>query len=385
MPVKRMLLLASIAPLPFLTLMQGPASGNATVLVRLAGGETADPGLVNAASHRVAGLGVIAVDVAGDPARAAARIAKKAGVAWAEPDVQLHALGRDPLRPAQWALDAINVERGWSLGGVGAPGSLSGVPIAVIDSGADTGHEDLRGRVMGCASASSGTVRDGTCRDSEGHGTHVAGIAAAATGNGRGISGVAADSPLLICRALGSQGSGSAANVAACVSWAKRKGAKVISMSLGGPPSRTLHEAIRTAWARGGPDGAVIVAAAGNDGRGNTSWPAAFSEVMSVGAVGRGGRIAPFSNSNPDVEISAPGVSVLSLRAGGGYVEMSGTSMAAPAVAGAAALLWQHSRTTSASAVRSALDRSVIDRGTTGRDPSFGFGTLDLSRGSHGR
>ena len=381
MPKRRLLLLAALAPLPLFTFLPGIARAQGTVLLRPL--HTTEGALRSLASNgqRINGLNVIAIRVAGNPAVVARQLSNQPDVAWAEPDVTLHALAGDPLRRSQWALDSINVESGWLTAGISKLPALTGPPIAIIDSGADPRHEDLRGRIIGCATATATQVREGSCDDGEGHGTHVAGIAAAATGNGRGISGVAGSSPLLICKALGSQGSGSAANVAACVTWAARKGAKVISMSLGGPASRTLHEAIQAAWARGGAGGAVIVAAAGNEGRGNTSWPAAFSEVVSVAATGRNGRVASFSDSNADVEIAAPGVSILSLRAGGGYVEMSGTSMAAPCVAGAAALLWGKQGVRTAAAVRTALDHSVVDRGARGRDPYYGFGTLDLARG----
>lgn len=380
MPVPRFLLLAALAPLPFFTLLQSKASGAGLVLVRPMNQDADTLRPLATTGRPIPGLKVFSVRVSGDPSAAAREISSHREIAWAEADVQVRASAKDPLRHSQWALDAINVESGWSSAGITLPTTIAGPPIAVIDSGADTRHEDLRGRIVGCASAQSARVREGSCGDDEGHGTHVAGIAAAATGNGRGIAGVAAASPLLICRALGPNGSGSAANVAACIAWASRKGAKVISMSLGGPPSRTIHEAVQSAWARGGSGGAVIVAAAGNDGRGNTSWPAAFSEVVSVAAVAKNGRIAPFSDSNRDVEISAPGESVLSLRAGGGYVTMTGTSMAAPLVSGAAALIWSRPGMQSAALVRTALDRAVVDRGTRGRDPSFGFGTLDLAR-----
>ena len=289
--------------------------------------------------------------------------------------------GRDPSRASQWALDAISVESGWLRAGLSNLSALSGPPIALIDSGVDASHQELRGRIRACGSSRSGRVTEGDCRDEDGHGTHVAGIAAAATGNGIGISGVAATSPLIICRALGSHNSGTADDVAACVTWAARKGAKVISMSLGGPDSRPVHAAIRAAWAGGGAAGSLIVASAGNDGPSQISYPAGYSEVVSVAAIGRDRHRARFSDTNGDVEIAAPGVDILSLKAGGGYLRMSGTSMAAPHVAGAAALLWATAPRLTAAGVRRLLDRSVSDLGSKGRDRSYGFGVLDLSQG----
>jgi subtilisin family serine protease len=123
-----------------------------------------------------------------------------------------------------------------------------------------------------------------------------------------------------------------------------------------------------------------VVSAAGNDGTTATDFPAGYPEVVSVAAVDDAGRHASFSNANDDVEIAAPGVRVLSTHRGGGYVRFSGTSMATPHVAGAAALLWgAHPRSTAA-AIRARLDTTVTDAGPAGRDPRFGLGVLDLGR-----
>jgi subtilisin family serine protease len=151
-------------------------------------------------------------------------------------------------------------------------------------------------------------------------------------------------------------------------------------MSLGGPPSQTLAAAAKTAYARGGRAGSLIVAAAGNDGDGTVSYPAGLAQVVSVAAVGPTDAVAPFSNENADVEVAAAGVEVLSARRGGGYVRESGTSMATPHVAGAAALLWAANPTAGAAAIRSRLDAAVDDVGAPGRDPAYGFGIVDLAR-----
>ncbi|TMK97189.1 MAG: hypothetical protein E6G41_18805, partial [Actinobacteria bacterium] len=152
-----------------------------------------------------------------------------------------------------------------------------------------------------CAPA-DGVVTDGDCADSEGHGTHVAGTIGALANNRAGVAGVAFNSPLIVCRALGgADGSGTVADVAACIRWAHVRGAKVISMSLGGPASRTLAEAAKTAYARGGRSGSLLVAAAGNDGDGTTEYPAGLDQVVSVAATDATDNVAPFSNQNPDV------------------------------------------------------------------------------------
>lgn len=367
-----------------------PASARAgTVIVKPARGASAHRLAISvrrATAGRTVGtiarLGLRVVRVGGDPASAAARLARSPGVAWAEPNVALHAFAggppNDPLF-SRTPLPGLGAVAAWQALGLGAFPAAGGVRVGIVDTGIDAGHEDLRGKVAACASSRDGVVTEGACADDQGHGTHVAGTIGAVAGNAVGIAGVAFSSPLVVCKALGANGSGSTADVAACLRWAHDKHARVVSMSLGGSASRTLAEAARYAWAGGGSGGSVLVAAAGNDGTGATEYPAGLPEVVSVAAVGAGDRAAPFSNHNDDVELAAPGVDVLSARLGGGYVSFSGTSMATPHVSGAAALLWDARRRATARSVRDRLDATVVDLGGPGRDAVFGFGRLDLA------
>src|SRR3954447_9100506 len=331
----------------------------------------------------VRGQGSRVVAVAGDPAAAAARIARAPGVQWAEPDAKLLALAApdDPLLAQLGGLGLIHAQAAWdALGLSDSYPADGGVPVAVVDTGIDASHEDLVGKVGACASASGGSVTEGTCADDEGHGTHVAGTIGALANNGRGIAGVAFDSPLIICKALSADGSGDTSDVAACISWAHAQGAKVISLSLGGPATNTLRAAVKAAWAGGARDGAVVVAAAGNEGNSAVDYPAGYPEVVSVAAVDDGGTHPWFSNTNDDVEVAAPGVDVLSAKLGGGYVRESGTSMATPHAAGAAALAWDEHPRSAARTIRARLDALVVDTGAPGRDADYGFGVLDLAR-----
>ena len=382
--MKRRLLRLAAAGLPAALLMMHatPAPAAGRVVFSMSSRSSASPpqlaaraAVTPAGATAITGLKLKTVAAGSDPTATARRISQMPGVAWAEPDRSYHLLASDPRRKSQWALDAIHAEQGWLLAGLNRLPSLDGVPIAIVDSGADVTHEDLKGRILACAASAQGRVREGICSDGAGHGTHVSGIAAAAAGNSLGIAGVGAGSPLIICRAIGPDGAGTSSDIAACIGWVVKKHARIISMSLGGPDSRSLSTAVETAAA----SGALIVAAAGNSGTRETEFPAGYKQVVSVAATGPKGLRAEFSNVNADVELAAPGVEILSLAPGNKYRLMSGTSMAAPHVAGAAALLWQAHPSDDAAQLRARLDRSVRDAGKRGRDPEYGFGLLDLT------
>jgi thermitase len=153
-------------------------------------------------------------------------------------------------------------------------------------------------------------------------------------------------------------------------------------MSLGGGDSTTLRNAVLSAWNNG--NGALVVAAAGNDGDATLNYPAAYAEVVSVAATDSADARASFSNANSDVEIAAPGVDILSTIRSGGYAEFSGTSMATPHVAGVAGVLRQLFPSESAAAIRSRLTSTVDDLGPAGRDSSFGFGRVNFCRAAGG-
>ena len=363
------------------------ARADGEVIVKLRHGATVRPlaaAGVRSSVGPIAGTGARLLRVAGDPAAAASRLATTRGVAWAEPNLVMRTLERPPddqRWPVLYGVRRVGAPAFWAAHLAGAFPATGGVAVGIVDTGIDAGHEDLRGKVQACGAAAEGRVSEGECADGDGHGTHVAGTIGALADNGVGVAGVAFNSPLIVCRALGGPGgSGTVADVAACIRWVHDRGARVISMSLGGPSSRTLAEAAKTAYARGGRRGALLVAAAGNDGNGVTEFPAGLPQVVSVGAIDARDAVAPFSNENADVEVTAPGVDVLSLRAGGGYVSESGTSMATPHVSGAIALLWGADPSASATTIRARLDGAVDDLGAPGRDPAYGFGVVDLAK-----
>jgi subtilisin family serine protease len=365
------------------------AHADGTVVVRLRGHASsrklAAAG-VRSTAATIAGTGARLVRVTGDPAAVAARLSHTRGVAWAEPNFAVHATAAalapdDPSWPDLYGIRRVGAPAFWSAHGLGTFPAAGGVKVGIVDTGIDATHEDLAGKIAACGAAADGKVTAGECADGDGHGTHVAGTIGAIAGNGLGVAGVAFDAPLVVCRALGGAGgSGTVADVAACMRWAHDQGAKVISMSLGGPASRTLAEAAKTAYDRGGRGGSLLVAAAGNDGDGSVEYPAGLPQVVSVAAVGPDDAVASFSNENADVEVAAPGVDILSTRLGGGYLRESGTSMATPHVSGAAALLWGADPGASAATIRARLDAAVDDLGPAGRDPAYGFGVVDVAK-----
>ena len=140
----------------------------------------------------------------------------------------------------------IDAPEGWDTAGLGGFPATGGAKVGIVDTGIQPNHEDLTGKIANCAQSRGlfvlgGSIQEGSCADDNGHGTHVAGTIAANANNGKGVAGVAFNSPLAICRALGGPlGSGNTTDVANCITWLKDKGVKVISMSLGGGASTTL-------------------------------------------------------------------------------------------------------------------------------------------------
>ena len=244
----------------------------------------------------------------------------------------------DPSYGSQWALAQIHAFDGWSTY-PGAYGTPDGTVIAVADTGIDSTHPDLSGQVDTADGAVclSGTCSSDAALDDNGHGTHVAGIAAASTDNGVGIAGEAVSSSVMPVKVLDSNGSGTYASIASGIIWAADHGAEVINLSLSGAAySKTLCDAVSYATSHG----AVVVAAAGNDSTSIQEYPAACPGAIGVGATDSNDSLASFSDYGyPDVFVTAPGVSILSTFSGGGYATLSGTSMAAPFVSGLAALL----------------------------------------------
>lgn len=291
-------------------------------------------------------------------------------------------LSNDPLRSKQWALTRLGAETAWKTS------TGRGVTVAVIDTGVRAGHVDLRGHILtGVDLVAPGTPPT----DENGHGTHVAGIITAIANNGRGIAGLAPNTRVLPVRVLDRSGVGDSATVAKGIVWAVDHGAKVINLSLS---SSRSDNAGRAAVAYAISKNVVVVAAAGNDGCGlfgsPTTYPAAYDGVLGVGAITSSGAVASYSNCGRWVDVSAPGSAILStmtvspnpaLGCPPHFCTLSGTSMAAPHAAAAAALeIAKLGSGASQATIRSLIQSTADDIGSQGYDTRSGSGVINPRR-----
>ncbi len=297
-------------------------------------------------------------------------------VVYAEPN-HVRAVMRttnDPLFPRQSALANISAPEAWEITTGGA------VPIAILDTGISPTHLDLKSKLL---PGYDFLNRDNDPRDDDGHGTYTAGVAAAISNNTLGVAGVCWGCPIIPVKVLNRRGQGDDATIAEGLRWAVDQGARIISMSLGGPEdTRVLREAIDYAINRG----VLVVAASGNgQADGNLpSFPAAYAHVLAVSATRADDTIAGFSTTGAFVDISAPGAGVLStlwnVVEGDTYGIASGTSAACPFVAGAAGLLWSIRPDLTLDQLSDLLAMGADDEGPPGKDPEYGYGRLNIRR-----
>ncbi len=294
-------------------------------------------------AHNVAQVAddTVEVSVPNMTEQAAMRVlSSRSDVEWVEPVVTYHAalLPDDPCfvntcsGVQQTNLSKINAPAAWDV----ATGEAS-TKVAILDSGIDTTHPDLRGRVTIGPNYSA----DANDLDEYGHGTHVAGILGAATNNGVGVAGVNWRASIVSVKVLDADGLGDSTSIARGLRWAAENGVRIVNLSLGGPYSKTMADAVAYAQARG----VLVVAAADNQGSTTPVYPAALDDVLSVGASTQSDTLASFSNRGAWVDLLAPGTNVIStwptnLDPADPYGVLQGTSMASPLVAGVAALLW---------------------------------------------
>ena len=216
-----------------------------------------------------------------------------------------------------------------------------GITVAILDTGCDTDHPDLKDRIVGGRNfTDDDNGNPEIYEDYVGHGTHVAGTIAASKNN-VGVTGVAPEASLLIVKVLNKEGKGQYDWIINGINFAIENKVDIISMSLGGPTDHPeLYEAIKTAV----NNNILVVCAAGNEGDGSGStdefaYPGCYNEVISVGAIDFNRRSSEFSNSNTEIDLVTPGEKILSTYLDGKYAKLSGTSKAAPHASGALALI----------------------------------------------
>ncbi|WMW24975.1 S8 family serine peptidase [Methanolobus sediminis] len=273
-----------------------------------------------------------------------------------------------------WGIDRVNAPDTQALGFDG-----NGIKVAIIDTGVDYTHPDLAANYLGGYDYVNG---DNNPMDDNSHGTHVAGTILGID-NEIGVLGVAPNTGFYALKAADSTGYCSYSDIIASINWAVNNNADVITMSLGGSYSSTLKAACDNAYA----SGVVVVAAAGNTG-GSVIYPAGFDSVIAVAATDSSNNRASWSSYGPQVELSAPGVSIYSTMPGSSYGYKSGTSMATPHVTGVVALLlntdvsgtnldldkdgkWDPAE------VRARLQSTATDLGATGKDDYYGYGLVN--------
>ena len=318
------------------------------------------------------------------------RLQANPDVEYAEPNYVYHAFvsPNDPYYGNQWAHTRMQSPAAWDI----ITGTTT-VVIAILDSGIDETHPDLATKIV---AGYDYVDNDTNPHDLHGHGTHVAGIAAAATNNGVGVAGMSWLARIMPVRVLDQQGSGSNAGITDGITWAYQHGAKVLSLSLGGPTrSQSMQDAIDAAYAAG----SLVIAAMGNDNSSALAYPAAYNNVVAVSATGPTDSKASYSNYGSHCDIAAPGgdmgyvhdpAGILSTMPTYGvwmtnnspyfstnYDYLNGTSQATPYVSGLASLIWSVNSTLTPAQVQNIIQTTAVDLGATGWDPYYGWGRIN--------
>lgn len=323
----------------------------------------------------------------------AREITNRPEIHWAEPNFTIVAFDTVPNDPGfgnQWGHTHIGSVAAWDVSTGGTE-----VTIAILDSGIDSGHPDLAAKIV---AGYDFVDDDADPHDLHGHGTHVAGIAAATTDNAVGIAGTSWGARIMPIRVLDENASGTTADFTDGITWATQHGASILNLSLGGPNySQAMQDAIDAAHAAG----VLVIAAMGNyRTSGNpTNYPAACNHVLAVSATGPDGTWAYYSQYGPHCDLAAPGgemsyyhdpdgiysttptysCTLSGLGYSLNYDRLQGTSQAAPFVAGVAAILRGLQPSAGPDAIEGILEQTANDLGPAGWDPDYGWGMLNAS------
>ena len=285
---------------------------------------------------------------------------------------------------ANWGYSSLNIPNR-------VPTSLSGkgVKIAIIDSGIDKNHPDLKVSGGTCVLdlVTSDTGCSGSYDDDNGHGTHIAGIIGAQD-NEIGVVGVAPGASLYAVKALDDEGFGTTSSILAALDWSITQGMDIVNLSLTTPNNDlALREMINKVYKKG----ILIVAAAGNEDHvtgleENVLYPAKYNQVIAVSALGKNNKLIATSSVGKEIELTAPGGNIFSTvpieldtyGAKDGYSSMSGTSMASPFVVGMAALYMEKYPALTHEEIRELLQNNALDLGEAGKDTQFGYGLIQI-------
>jgi subtilisin len=292
----------------------------------------------------------------------AERLRRRGDVRYVEVDREMETIAQS----YPWGVDRVDADVAHDNGETGA-----GADVAIIDTGIQSDHPDLAAN-LGEGVAFLAGVRYSNWEDDNGHGTHCAGIADALD-NDAGVVGVSTEATLHAVKVMNGTGTGLTSDIARGIEWTADQGYDVGNLSLGGGDSDVLREACEYAHA----NGVFLATAAGNDGPCTdcVSYPAAYPECVAVSATSEDDSLADFSSTGPEVELAAPGDGIRSTYVGGSYTELSGTSMAAPHVAGGAGQLMANGYTHTEA--RDRLQTTAEDLGLSPNEQ--GSGLLDVA------
>lgn len=278
------------------------------------------------------------------------------------------AVPNDPSFVSQWHLAKIQASSAWNIT------TGNSTPVAVIDTGVDSTHPDLAGRILPGWNFVSNTSNTA---DASGHGTAVAGTIAAVANNALGVSGGTWQNPILPLVVVDANNYASYSNIAAAIQYAVDHGARVINASLGGTAASTaLQSAVDYAWNHN----AIVIAAALNNSSSTPVYPAACTHAVAVSATDENDLLAGFSDFGSWITVAAPGNNILTTMKGGGYGYWWGTSLATPVVSSVAALAVAAYPAMTSATLLSLLESNSDDLGPAGRDSSFGYGRVNAYR-----
>ena len=375
--------------------MMSVSDNSSNLVIEVADTDSYDSLLAFAAARGVSmpfsskSAGIVTLDSDGNAESLALEVAELKGVLSVSSEKKVRALmtPNDPDISYQWGLDTVNAFDAWDI----SQGTRE-IVVAILDTGIDWEHPDLAANMWTSSEGYYGYnfidgnnypmddnihgYDDGEWRPNTYtyHGTHVAGIVGAVANNAEGMAGLA-QIRLVAVKVMNESGEGTDAMVASGIQWAvEEANADVIVMSLGvDGESTTLRREVNDA----SQAGVVMVAASGNEGMSVVSYPAAYGSVIAVGAIDSSERRASFSNYGSGLDVMAPGVSIYSTQAGDGYQYLSGTSAAAPHVAGVAALMLSVNPALTPEEVGATINSTARDISQTGYDPTTGWGIVN--------